>query len=85
MKKRIYLRLMVAVACILFGSTTVCAQQAYAVLSDDSKTVTFYYDTQKSIRGGMEINNSYSSNPYESATTAIFDDSFSNYRPTSTA
>ena len=73
--------------------------EAYAVLTDDGKTVTFYYDTQKSNRSGMvEINNDYlgiaqttdtheyvSLSPYGEATQAIFDESFAEYRPTSTA
>lgn len=64
------------------------AQEAYAVLSEDGQTVTFYYDTQKENRGGIDINNSdisYSSSPYGSATTAVIDASFADYYPTSTA
>ena len=65
------------------------AQQAYAVLSDDGQTVTFYYDDQKDSRSGVvEINNEtvgYGENPYGAATSAVFDDSFADYRPTSTA
>ena len=68
---------------------SVLAQEPYVVLSDDNKTLTFYYDDQKSTRGGMNINNSYREGyiktPYSSTTTAIFDISFANYRPTSTA
>ena len=63
--------------------------EPYAVLSADSLTVTFYYDDQKASRGGMEINNNYidsdQNSPYGSAATAIIDDSFAGYRPTSTA
>ena len=29
--------------------------ELYAVLSDDGKTVTFYYDDQKASRGGIDI------------------------------
>ena len=62
------------------------AQEAYAVLSEDGQTVTFYYDEQKASRSGVvNINNSDRQNPYRTATTAVFDDSFANYRPTSTA
>ena len=64
------------------------AQEAYAVLSEDSLTVTFYYDGQKTVRGGMDINNAYIAegvrSPYGTAVTAVFDTSFANYRPTST-
>ena len=64
--------------------------EAYAVLSSDGLTVTFYYDTQKGIRGGININTEFlstyngESSPYGSATTAVIDISFANYRPTST-
>ena len=64
------------------------AKEAYAALSQDGKTVTFYYDTQKGSRSGMvEISNTqeYMQNPYGAATTAVFDASFADYRPTSTA
>ena len=70
------------------GDSTAVAEP-YAVLSADSLTVTFYYDNQKSARGGMDINNSYiddgNSSPYGTATMAVFDASFANYPPTSTA
>jgi len=60
--------------------------EAYAVLSADSLTVTFYYDTKKQARGGMDINSSYvDASPYGSATTAVIDASFADYYPTSTA
>jgi len=69
------------------GTLTVTAKpvpEPYAVLSDNGKTVTFYYDGQKTNRGGIDINNSNSSSPYGTATTAIIDTSFADYRPTST-
>ena len=59
--------------------------EAYAVLSSDGLTVTFYYDKQKSSRGGTDINGHVATSPYGSATTAVIDDTFANYRPTSTA
>ena len=63
--------------------------EPYAVLSSDSLTVTFYYDGQKAARGGIVINNSFinydTNSPYGSATTAVIDASFADYRPTSTA
>ena len=63
--------------------------EPYAVLSDQGQTVTFYYDNQKASRGGIDINNSYisydSNSPYGTATTAVFDASFADYRPLSTA
>ena len=56
-------------------------KEAYAALSDEGKTVTFYYDTQKASRSGVvEINNkslNYNeTNAYGTATTAVFDASF---------
>lgn len=61
-------------------------KEAYAVLSDDGKTVTFYYDDQKGSRSGVvEINNTDGYPRYSSATNAIIDESFKDYRPTSTA
>ena len=61
--------------------------EPYAVLADN--TLTFYYDDQKTARGGIDINNSYinigSNSPYYTITTAVIDDSFADYRPTSTA
>ena len=63
--------------------------EPYVVLSQDNQTVTFYYDDQKTARGGIEINNKFiavgSSSPYGSATKAVFDASFANYMPVSTA
>ncbi len=59
--------------------------EAYAVLSTDGTVVTFYYDRQKTERGGIDINNTDSTAPYATATIAVFDSSFDAYRPTSTA
>ncbi len=61
------------------------ALDAYAVLKDG--TVTFYYDNLKNSRDGvLEIHDTYGTPyPYKAATTAVFDASFSTYRPTSTA
>lgn len=66
----------------------VCAGQSpepYAVLSDEGQTVTFYYDTQKAERNGVEIQSKTSDNIYRAATQAVFDSSMSGYLPTSTA
>lgn len=73
----------------MMSLTAFAQSEPYAVLSDDGLTVTFYYDDQKATRGGININNSYlsegSSSPYGTATTAVFDASFADYRPVSTA
>ena len=60
--------------------------EPYAVLSNEGLVVTFYYDNQKDNRGGIDLNSSWTPNsPYETATTAVIDDSFASYSPTSTA
>ena len=68
-------------------NATPAIAEAYAVLSDNN-TVLFYYDTEKQARGGMDINNDYIDKtvtpPYGTATKAIIDASFADYRPTST-
>ena len=63
------------------GSTNA---EPYAVLSDNNTVLTFYYDNQKSVRGGMDIG-PFSYPGYqawyaqrESVTKAIFDPSFAN-------
>ena len=75
--------------CAQIEAQMAAEDEPYAVLSTDGLTVTFYYDTQKNARGGIEINNSYLQenvpSPYGTATTAVFDASFANYRPVSTA
>lgn len=65
-------------------------EEAYFVMN--SKTVTFYYDNLKNERNGREITfyNEHgvaSSNSifYDWATKAVFDSSFANYYPTTTA
>ena len=70
---------------MLFVGSKTYAQEAYAVLSDGGKTVTFYYDGNKSSREGIKINNINDYAPYLYATTAVFDISFADYRPISTA
>ena len=64
----------------LAGDETV---EPYAVLSEDSTVLTFYYDDQKDVRGGMSVANRFGWPDYqpwhskaESITTAEFDPSF---------
>ena len=58
--------------------------EPYAVLSNDSTMLTFYYDDQKTQRGGMSVGpfssdeNQAWADSRESITTAVFDDSFAN-------
>ena len=89
MKKHLLTKSLFALAAMLMCITNLKAQEAYAVLSDEGKTVTFYYDTQKTSRGGIDINSnqiSYEeSSPYGSATNAVIDASIADYYPTSTA
>ena len=43
--------------------------EPYAVLSNDGKTVTFFYDGNKASQGGVDINNTYNeSHPYSAVT-----------------
>ena len=90
MKQNLLFKSLFVLAALLFISTRLQAQQPYAVLSDGGLTVTFYYDTQKANRGGVDINSSnlvfnFEESPYGTATTAIIDASFASYHPTSTA
>ncbi|MBQ6433014.1 MAG: BspA family leucine-rich repeat surface protein [Bacteroidaceae bacterium] len=72
---------------------SVPATEAYALLSTDGKTLTFYYDCEKANRQGTAYAlNSGNSVPewakggvQSNIETAVFDPSFSNARPTSTA
>ena len=77
------------------GSLPVAAQEAYAVLTSD-QTLTFYYDNQRDTRQNYEHiydmpkpgvpptwTGDYD-NPPRNIKHAVFDDSFSGYRPTST-
>ena len=76
------------------------SKEAYVVKSSDKKTLTFYYDDQKSSRMGSNVwgieetkgVNGYIypawsgtwTMPESEVTTAVFDASFKNYRPKST-
>ena len=50
--KKLLIALFVLLPVTLWAQTTA---EPYAVLSQDSLTVTFYYDDQKSARGGIDI------------------------------
>ena len=71
-------------------------KEAYAALSDDNSELTFYYDTRKDERSGMSVgpfewddNNDQPTTSWypqcETITTVVFDASFADYQPTSTA
>ena len=51
MKKSLLFKTLLVLAALAIG-TKVQAQNAYYVLSDDGKTLTFYYDLQGESRGG---------------------------------
>ncbi len=83
---------------ILLGTSYACTleQEAYAVMSPDSTTLTFYFDSRKSFRKGTsyELNtgenipkwiNSTEQEIMGPFTTVIFDDSFKRARPSSCA
>ena len=88
---------------ILLGTNPACTlkQEAYAVMSPDSTTLTFYYDTKKSSRQGTayEINAEDSIPKWVKCvkraeflapenpnfTTVVFDESFKDARPVSCA
>lgn len=67
--------------------------EPYAVLSDDGKTLTFYYDTEMDMRTGTTyyLNEAeqnpdwYSDGSYSNVTAVVFDSSFAAARPTTTA
>jgi len=80
-----YFKTLLLIVSLWLTSTSVGAQEAYAVLSEDKSVLTFYYDTQKTTRGGMSVG------PFESVgwtpnvswydqrhyiKTAVFDASF---------
>ncbi|GEM_PF-6298765 len=64
--------------------------EPYAALSDNNKVLTFYYDDQKTARGGMSVGpfSHYQEMEWNSVkgviNTVTFDTSFADYLPTST-
>ena len=72
----------VALFISLFMPTLAKAQEAYAV--EDGTTLTFYYDDQRANRTGT-VYDIGSTKGNTNITKAVFDSSFKNYLPTSTA
>ena len=73
----------------LFVSIGASAQEAYAVLSTDYTTLTFYYDNQRSSRTNAYLLNTGSNAPgwlghRETVTSVVVTSAFANARPTST-
>lgn len=56
----------------------------YATLSDEGKTLTFYYDKNKETRSGVVAFQSSKNSCYPSITKAIFDVSFADFLPYTT-
>ena len=54
--------------------------EPYAVLSDDNTKLSFYYDDQKAIRNGFEVNYNNWFNHRGEITKIVFDASFANYK-----
>ena len=48
-------RLFTFMLSILGMVQSICAQEPYAVLSEDNTTLTFYYDDNKDAKGGMDV------------------------------
>ena len=89
--------LITIIAAIILSATSASAQEAYVTESKDGKTLTFYYDTQKSARQDSvyEVNAADTIPSWikrtdlwiltQSYSTVIFDTSFKNARPVSCA
>lgn len=69
---------------LMGGVQGVCAQEAYAVLSEENTKLTFYYDNQKESRGGLSVGPFEKSSQVswrdakKSIQTVTFDASFAN-------
>ena len=84
--KKIFILLLL---CTIFGAQALkAANEAYAVHDTNTGTFTFYYDSQKSSRTGTVYSlNGPGESPewgWQSCRVVYFDESFKNYRPTST-
>ncbi|MBQ2673980.1 MAG: BspA family leucine-rich repeat surface protein [Prevotella sp.] len=70
-------------------NATPAVVEPYAVLNDNNTVLTFYYDDQKEARSGMSVGpfTDYGQNGWRSlnVTKVVFDQTFANCRPTSTA
>ena len=83
--------LLLFLLCALF-SLPLSAQEAYVQQSEDQHTLTFYYDNNRKLRGGItwDIDETYDrSTPVwtfwkDVVTKVVFDSSFKDFRPTTT-
>ena len=91
-RPRLFLKLLVLVACLMCAMSAQAAAEAYACYTASDSTLTFYYDNQRSSRPGTtyDLNMGendpgwYSDGTYLSVTQAVFNSSFAEARPTST-
>ncbi len=89
--KTTLLKLFALVVCMMCWLSAVAAE-AYVVYTASNKTLTFYYDNQRSSRSGTkyDLNTGLnrpgwvSDDTHEYVTKVVFDPSFANARPTST-
>lgn len=88
--KKIFILL--ALSLVTLFALNVQAQEIYAVRSSDGNTVTLYYDTQRTSRGGVTDWSIYNDNPHAKdgvdrtqnhVTKIVLDSSMKNARPTS--
>ena len=88
MKQRNLFRSLFLLAVLLLCGMKASAQEPYAVLSEDNKTLTFYYDDQKESSNGMDVGpfdldddgkaNSGWYSKSKNIMNVVFDDSFAN-------
>ena len=83
-------KMLLVILCTLLGVQSMNAQpEAYAELTSGDKTLTFYYDDKKSSREGFvfDINSRgwTEAGVNTHVERVVFDDSFADFRPTTTA
>ena len=86
---------LLAMLAAIFGTGKAAAQQAYTEYDSETKTLTFYYDDDRATRSGKTYTvpdeattpvwNQIAGGPSSEITTVVFDPSFADARPTSTA
>ena len=86
---------LLAMLAAIFGTGKAAAQQAYTEYDSETKTLTFYYDDDRATRSGKTYSiadeattplwNQIAGGPSSEITTVVFDPSFADARPTSTA
>lgn len=83
--KQRFITMFIALVAMFMG-TKVMAQEAYAVLSDDGKTLTFRYDSNRNGSNTYDVNSYFPTWKSSSSTveTVVFEESFEDARLTST-